>query len=662
MPRFRIVAWCLALITPLIYLPVRVAGFVYDDRNYLVNNAIVRKGLTWSGVRWAFTSFDAANWHPLTWLSHMLDCQLFGMNPGAQHVVNVLFHTANALLLFLLLFRLTNRLWPAALVAALFAWHPLHVESVAWIAERKDVLSTFFALLSLLAWKRFVREKSGAIGRPKWSCNFIWALVLFALALMSKPMPVTLPFVFLLLDCWPLGRISLSNFQFPVFLRLVREKWPFFVLSIVSCVVTIIAQKSGEAVRTLEQVSPGLRVENAAVAYALYLWKTIWPADLAVYYPLPDQIPPLAVLASLAVLLAISMAVWLARKTCPCLLIGWLWFLGTLVPVIGLLQVGSQALADRYSYFPLIGVFIAVAFGLADLVDRRRVPAAAVIAPSAAAIAACLVLTAHQSSCWQNEETLFRHDLAVVPDNPSAHFQIALFFQENHRDADALDEFRKAEQLNTNFMSAHFMIAGLLNQLGQPEKALDEYRQALRVEPDNPALLDRYGLALVALGHYDGAIDQFIAAARADPTDAQPHFHLAKLFAMQGNDAAAVPEFHEAVRLDSDNPQILTYAAQILAASEDPQARDGSAALALALKANQLTGDSQPFVLDTLGMAFAETGDFDHAQLAVQRALDLAAGAPTSQITPLWQRLARYQAHQPWRQSFRSSKPAPSTN
>lgn len=659
MPRFRIVAWCLALITPLIYFPVRVAGFVYDDRNYLVNNPIVRKGLTWPGFKWAFTSFDAANWHPLTWLSHMLDCQLFGMNPGAQHVVNVLLHTVNALLVFLLLFRLTNHLWPAALVAALFAWHPLHVESVAWIAERKDVLSTFFALLSLLAYERFAREKSGANGKPKWSRNFVWALVLFALALMSKPMPVTLPFVFLLLDCWPLGRISVSNFKFPAFLRLVREKWPFFVLSIASCIVTVIAQKNGEAIRTLEQVSLGIRFENAAVAYALYLWKTIWPADLAVYYPLPDQIPPLAVVVSLAVLLAISVAAWLARKTSPYLLIGWLWFLGTLVPVIGLLQVGSQALADRYSYFPLIGVFIAIAFGLADLVERRRVPAAAVIAPAATALAACLALTAIQASYWQNEETLFRHDLAVAPDNPSAHFWIAMFFQENHRNADALAEFRKAEQLNTNFMSAHFMIAGLLNQLGQPEKALDEYRQALRVEPNNPALLDRYGLALVSLGHYDEAVEQFIAAARADPTDAQPHFHLAKLFAMQGNDVAAVPEFHEAVRLDPDNSQILIYAAQILAASENPQARDGANALALALKANQLTGDSQPFVLDTVGMAFAETGDFDHAELAVRKALDLAAGAPADQLTPLWQRLARYQAHHPWRQSFRSSKPLP---
>jgi protein O-mannosyl-transferase len=659
MPRFRIVAWCLALITPLIYLPVRVAGFVYDDRNYLVNNPIVRKGLTWPGVGWAFTSFDAANWHPLTWLSHMLDCQLFGMNPGAQHIVNVLFHTANSLLLLLLLVRLTGRLGPSALVAALFAWHPLHVESVAWIAERKDVLSTFFALLSLLAYERFAREKPAA-GKLKWSRNYCLALVFFALALMAKPMPVTLPFVFLLLDCWPLGRISTSQFQFPVFLRLVREKWPFFVLSIASGVVTVLAQQHGEAVRTLEQVSLAIRFENTFVAFALYLWKTVWPVKLAVYYPLPDQISPLAVAVSFAVLLAISLAVWLPRKTCPCLLVGWLWFVGTLVPVIGLVQVGSQALADRYSYFPLIGVFIAIAFGLADLVERRRVPAAAVIAPSAAALAACLFLTVNQASCWQNEETLFRHDLAVAPDNPSAHFWIAMFYQDNHRDQEALAEFRKAEQLNTNFMSAHFMIAGLLNGLGQHEEALAEYRQALRVEPDNPAVLDRYGLALVALGRYDEAGDQFIAASRADPANAQPHFHLAKLFAMQGTDVAAVPEFQEAIRLDPDNPQILSYAAQLLAASEDPQARDGPVALAYALKAATLTAGSQPFALDALGMAYAENGDFDDAERAVHQALGLAAGAASpGQLTPLWQRLARYQAHQPWRQSFKSTKPSP---
>ncbi len=661
MPRFRIAAWLLALITVAIYLPVRAAGFVYDDYDYIVNNPVVRNGLSWAAIQWAFTTSHAALWHPLTWISLMLDCRLFGLNPGAMHVVNVLFHAANAVLLLVLLFRLTGDLWPSAFVAAFFAWHPLRVESVAWIVERKDVLSTFFALLSLLAYERFAREKSPA-GRATWSRDYSLALISFVLALMAKPLPVTLPFVFLLLDLWPLQRFALSDFQLPVFRRLVREKWPFFLVVAASCFVSLHALKSGQGGPTFEELPLGRRLENIPVAYALYLFKMFWPAKLAVLYPLPEAIPTAAVAGSLAVLAAVSAAVWLARKTSPGLLVGWLWFLGTLFPAIGLVQVGGQALADRYSYFSFIGIAIAIAFGLRQAVNRWPVSRHLTAPAGVLVLAGCVIMTELQLTYWRDNKSLFLHALKIAPDNPSAHLWVGMAYRDDHDSQDALIHFREAERLAPGFMFTHFTIAGLLADEGKPEEALDEYRQALRIRPNDPAVLDRYGLVLVALGHYDEAAEQFIAAARADPADAQPHFNLAKLFAMQGNDAAAVPEFHEAVRLDRDNPQILAYAAQILAASEDPRARDGSAALALALKANQLTGDSQPFVLDTVGMAFAETGDFDHAELAVRRALDLAAGAPTGQLTPLWQRLARYQAHQPWRQSFRSPKTGPGAN
>jgi tetratricopeptide (TPR) repeat protein len=658
MPRFRIVAWLLALITVAIYLPVRSDGFVYDDYDYIVRNPIVANGLSWAGIQWAFTTSHAALWHPLTWISLMLDCQLFGLNPGALHVVNVLFHAANAVLLLLLLFRLTGDLWPSAFAAALFAWHPLRVESVAWIVERKDVLSTFFALLSLLAYERFAREKPAA-GKSKWSRNFVLALVFFMLALMAKPLPVTLPFVFLLLDFWPLQRFSISDFRLPVFGRLVREKWPFFVVVAASCLVSLAALKHGQGGPSFQELPLDHRLENIPVAYALYLFKMLWPAKLAVLYPLPETIPAAAVAGSVAVLAGISLAVWLMRKTGPWLLVGWLWFLGTLFPAIGLVQVGAQALADRYSYFSLIGIGIAIAFGLRQVVNRRPASGNLVVPAAILVFAGCIIMTEIQLTYWRDNKSLFLHALEVAPDNPSAHLWVGMAYQDDHDYKEALFHFHEAERLAPGFLFTHFTIAGLLADEGKPNEALDEYRQALRIKPDDPGVLDRYGLVLVTVGHYDEAAEQFIAASRADPGNAQPHFHLARLFAMQGKDAAAVPEFHEAVRLDPDNPQILAHAAELLAASEDPQVRNGSAALALALKADTLTGNSQPSILDVLGMAFAETGDFDNAQQAVHRALDLAAGVKPDQLTPLWQRLARYQAHQPWRQSFKSTKPSP---
>jgi protein O-mannosyl-transferase len=655
MPRFRIVAWFLALITLVIYLPVRTAGFVYDDYEYVVHNSNVQNGLSWAGIQWAFTTWYSANWHPLTWISLLLDNQLFGLNPGAQHVVNVLFHTANAVLLLLLLFRLNGELWPSAFVAGLFAWHPLHVESVAWITERKDVLSTFFALLALLAWVRYAKARTGAGGKSKLSRGYLWALLFFGFALMAKPMPVTLPFVFLLLDLWPLRRFSISNFQPPVFLRLVREKWPFFVLAAASCFITMLAQKNGHAVRSLAQVSLALRLENTPVAYALYLLKAIWPANLAVLYPLPHEIPPPLVAFSLAVLAGISIAVWLPRKNSPYLLVGWLWFLGTLVPVIGLVQAGGQALADRYTYFPLIGIFLAVAFGLRDLANHLHVPKSMVATCAVVIFAGCILVTENQLSYWQNNRVLFLHDLAVVPDNSAPHFWIGVAYQDESRPAEALAEFRRAERLDPGFMTTHYMIGGLLYDLGKKEEALDEYHQALWLAPNDPGTHDGLGLALAGLGRYDEAIAEFQAAARLDSTKPWPHFHLAKLLAMQGHDAAAIVEFREALQIDPDNSQILALAAELLAASEDPQVRDGPTALAYALRANASIKDTQIFVLDALGMAYAETGQFDEAQQAVQKAIELATDAKTNQLDSLRQRLERYQNHQPWRQSFKSS-------
>ncbi|HZL80174.1 MAG TPA: glycosyltransferase family 39 protein, partial [Candidatus Limnocylindrales bacterium] len=357
MSRPRLIALLLAFVTLAAYLPVTQFNFLnYDDDEYVTENQVVQDGLTLAGVKWAFTTGRASNWHPLTWLSHMTDCELFKLNAGAHHFINVIFHAANAALLFVLLLRLTKKNWPSAFVAALFAWHPLHVESVAWIAERKDVLSTFFALLTLLSYAKFVQENSR---RHFWS-----ALFYFTLGLMSKPMLVTLPFVLLLLDFWPLQRFPLSRLrsasarQAAFRFQLLSEKTPFFLLAAASCLITFLVQHSGHAVATLDQVPPGFRLENAAVATVRYLQKIIWPAPLAVFYPLAP-IPTATLVLAATALVFIFAATWLARNRNPCWLVGWLWFLGTLVPVIGLVQVGGAAMADRYTYIPSIGIFMA---------------------------------------------------------------------------------------------------------------------------------------------------------------------------------------------------------------------------------------------------------------------------------------------------------------
>ena len=668
----RLIAMVLMLATLAVYLPVRSNVFVYDDYDYIVNNHMVQNGLTWAGIRWAFTTWHSGNWHPLTWISHMLDCQLFGLNAGPQHVVNVLFHGANAALLFLLLFRLTGHLWPSALVAALFAWHPLHVESVAWIAERKDVLSTFFGLLTLLFYAGYAQKRPRVEGRearattvslaldPRPSTlDYSLALLFFALGLMAKPMLVTLPFVMLLLDLWPLQRFSVLNFQLPIFRRLLLEKWPFFLLLAASCITTFLAQRHGQAIASFEQVPLNQRLENASVAYGLYLLKMIWPANLAVLYPLPDEISRLALTASLAVLAGISVAVWLARKGSPCLLIGWLWFLGTLVPVIGLVQAGSQAMADRYTYFPLIGVFIAVVFGVRQLANHLRFPKAISLVPVVMVLGACVIITENQLTYWRNNKSLFVHALDTTRNNFIAHLWVGMAFQDEGDSNLALAEYRESARINPDYLFTHFTLGGLLDKLGRPEEALAEYRRALQINPKEPAVHDRVGATLVELGHYDEACGEFRDAAQLDPSTPWPHFYLAKALAMQGSDGPAAVEFHEALRIEPNNIEILAYAAQLLSASEDPQVRDGQTALAYALKANALANSTQPFVLDALGMACAETGHFDEAQQAVQKAIDLTIAAKVKNLEPLQQRLEFYKDHKPWRESFQTTNALP---
>jgi Flp pilus assembly protein TadD len=677
MSRPRLIALLLALVTLVVFLPVARNDFVnFDDDEYVYDNPMVENGLTLAGIKWAFTTGHASNWHPLTWISHMLDCELFGLNAGAQHMVNVLFHAANAALLFMLLLRLTQRLWPSAMVAALFAWHPLHVESVAWIAERKDVLSTFFALLALSSYARYAQKKSPAGDRSskkrsalptsderKPTPDYFLALIFFTLGLMAKPMLVTLPFVMLLLDFWPLNRMRNNHWptNWPTMVRqLILEKWPFFVMAAASCVVTFLVQQQGHAVLTLEQMPIGFRLENAPVAVVGYLLKLFWPVNLAIVYPL-NPVSTLALAASILTLVFVSGLAWHWRVAKPYFLFGWLWFLGTLVPVIGLVQVGIQAMADRYTYIPSIGFFIALVFLVSDWAARFQVPKVMAAGVVALILTTCVLLMEFQLQFWRNTETLFRHALAVTSNNYLADLNLGLALEQEGDLAGALTEYQETLRLNPSYPGLHNHLGIVFDRLGRHAESLAEYRGESDRHPDNAYLHNAVGSELATLGEFEAALKEFAEAKQLDPQYSAPHLETAKALFQLGRDAEGVPEFQTAAALDPDNFQVLAIAAHYFAADENAAGRNGQAALALAVKADDLSDHSQPMVLDNLAMAYAATGDFTNAQTCVRKAIDLATTLQMENIEPLRQRLELYNNHQPWRESFQTTN-APAKN
>ena len=453
----------ITLLTLALYWRVQGHGFLhYDDYQYVVDNPHVRHGLTRQGVLWALTSGYASNWHPLTWLSHMLDCELYGLNPQGHHLNNLLLHIANALLLFRLLLRMTGALWRSAFVAALFALHPLHVESVAWVAERKDVLSTLFWMLTLGAYLRYRERPTGT--------RYLATLFLFALGLAAKPMLVTLPFVLLLLDCWPLGRMPSPRSLLP----LVREKAPFFVLAALSSVITFWVQSHWGAV--VLSIPLKERLANALVSYVGYGAKMLWPVNLACFYPHPlDGLPLWQAAGALLLLAGVTVAVVRAGRRLPYLAVGWLWYLGTLVPVIGLVQVGAQAMADRYTYVPLIGLFVMLSWGAGSLAAKGPLPKIATAALSAALLAALLPLTWSQISHWKDSETLFAHALEVTDRN----------------------------------LLAHNNLGNALARQGRLEEAEFHLVEALRLRPDYAAAQNNLGILRLRQGRFEEAAGHF---------------------------------------------------------------------------------------------------------------------------------------------------------
>jgi len=576
---------------------------------------------------------------------------------------------AAALLLFALLRYTTGAHWRSAVVAGLFAWHPLRVESVAWISERKDVLSGFFFMLTLWLYVLYVKSrvatpaagdvllgsiKDSLVNRR--SVFYRWSLVCFALGLLAKPMLVTVPFVLLLLDFWPLQRLQVSGFKFQVWL----EKIPFFLLTIVSCMITFLVQQKGQAVATLDEIPLGFRLENATLATALYLKKIIWPCPLAVRYPLAP-ISTTAFVLAMALLLIIFVAAWLGRNRNPCWLFGWLWFLGTLVPVIGIVQVGNASMADRYTYIPSIGIFIALAFGLQE--QAKKTSRSNIFLPLGATLMllGSIGMTEWQLHYWRDTETLFRHALAVTQRNDIAHLDLAITLDQQDRLEEALAEYRETLRLGPDRYKIHFNMGCILGKLSRPGEALAEFREAIRFDPQVAMWHCAAGSELATLGQDDEALKEFAEAERLKSDYAQPHLETAKLFFQQGQDAAAVDQLHAALRAEPDNFQILATIAHYLAAHENTAVRDGGLALTLAIKADDLSGHIQPMVLDTLAMAYAETGNFTNAAACAQNALELAENAKMKAAGAIQKRSELYKNKQPWRESFRATN-APGEN
>ncbi len=526
----------LALITLALYLPVLHHGFVeYDDQQYVTDNPRVQAGLTGAGFVWAF-GFHAGNWHPLAWLSHMLDCQLYGANASGHHLTNVLLHIASTLLLFTVLNRMTNALWRSAAVAALFAWHPLHVESVAWVAERKDVLCAFFWMLTLWFYVRYTAGRS--------MTRYLLTLGSLVLCLMAKPMGVTLPFILLLLDYWPLKRITNGELRMANLKLLLLEKIPFLVLSAIACVLTLRAQEI--AIVSTAGLPVAQRLAHVLVAYNHYLVAMFVPRNLAVYYPYQFHMPAMMVLAAAVVLGLVTLLAIKNYRARPCLIVGWLWYLGTLVPVIGLVQVGDQAWADRYTYLPLIGLFIPLVW-LADEFIRSRVMLCGVAATAAAGL---LVTASIQVGYWLNTRTLFTHTNQVTQQNALAVTILGSLLASEGKSAEAIEYYQTALRYQPRFPEAHFFLGNALYEQGKLDEAVAEYQQALWFKPTQEQTHIFMGIALGKQKKYDEAIAHYNAALKLNSDSAVTYNNLARLYHSQGRLDLAVENYRRALAID----------------------------------------------------------------------------------------------------------------
>lgn len=544
-----LILFSLAVVTLAIYAQVIGHQFItLDDPTYIRENPMVNRGVTAAGITWAFTTFYAANWHPLTWISHMIDCQLFGTNAGRHLLVNVLIHVANTLLVFWFLLRTTGARWPSALVAALFALHPMHVESVAWASERKDTLSAFFGFLSLIAYARYAEMPSG------W--RYVWIGLTLALGLLAKPMLVTWPLLMLLLDYWPLRRLSLSTDWKNSVIPLVREKLPLFALGAASTVLTIMAQSHGRAVRSFVDAPITLRLSNALVSYAKYLLFAFWPNDLGVYYPFPRTgIPAWQAAGAAILLIGVSMFCFSQRKLRPYLIVGWLWFVGTLVPVIGLIQVGGQSMADRYFYVPSIGLFIAVVFGLADLARKWQFAPLLTAGMAAAVVLVSATLTNAQIHYWRDSVTLYEHTLAVTAPNLHIEYNLGMAMGANAQYDEAAAHFDNSLKIDPNFYDGLVAMGVTRSKQGRLPEAVEYLQTAIRVQPDAPNGHVQLGFVLWKQERDQAAVEEMRLASQLAPNDADIRANLGLALSLVGRSSEAIEQFHEALRLNPDSAE-----------------------------------------------------------------------------------------------------------
>jgi len=676
----------LTLLTFVAFERVRHNDFIdYDDDTYITENPHVYTGLTKENICWAFTITEeghGSNWHPLTSLSHMLDCQLFGLKPAWHHLTNLFFHIVNTLLLFAVLKAMTGALWPSAFVAAAFALHPLHVEPVVWASSRKDVLSALFWLLTMAAYLYYVKA-------PNIS-SYLLTLLSFALALMAKPMVITLPFVLLLLDYWPLRRFKINKGRaddnpsamkatIPTS-RLIAEKLPFIILVIISSVITLRVQTSAGATKSMPLL---LRMANAVISYYQYILKLVWPSKLAVLYPTQVVVAKGLLAVSIIVLIVITAIALYHRRRWPWLLTGWLWYLGTLVPVIGLVKVGGAAIADRYTYLPSIGLFIIIAWTVAELFSRWRYAKFLLTASTIVILSAWTVCTWFQVAYWRNDITLYERTLKVTENNFVMHHNLGVILIEQGRLEEAAIQFRHALRINPRLYDAHNNLGLILFEQTKYDEAAAHFSETLRLRPDHHDARQNLGTAYVAQGKFEQAAEQFQEALRLKPGSPQTHNKLAAiLLKLKRLDDAAThyeyslelapnqPDVHKelgmifhqqkdfervifhwqkALQLQPQSIELMNNLAWILATNPNPQFRDPKKAVSLAEKACELSSYRIPGSLDTLSAAYAAAGRFSDAVTTAQKVLDLAQAANDQQFEEdIKERLVLYKAGQPY--------------
>jgi tetratricopeptide (TPR) repeat protein len=721
--RLGLISLLLVLGTVFLYWPVGTFDFVgYDDPFYVINNPHIRNGLTWSGLKWAFGNLTSGftYWHPMTWMAHMLDFQFFGLNAPAHHWMNVGYHSVNVVLLFFVLRTLTGATWQSAIVAGLFAWHPLQVESVAWVTERKNLLSTFFFLLTALAYRRYVEKfkiqrpslKIVALYsfavlflslglvlklvRPGIGPNLIMSLgailfgfciresldescmaeivlfysltlFFFALGLMSKPMLVTMPGLLLLLDFWPLNRVSsvtrnlsdtrTSTSQLPTsnLVSLLVEKIPFLILSLASAFITIQSHKEFQSLASGHQVPFGIRLANAVYSYVRYLKKMVWPNDLAAIYPFPSEWPPMRIVVCVLLLLAISGFAIAAVRKHPYILFGWLWFLIALVPVIGVVQAGAQAMADRFAYIPLIGLFIAIVWGLADLLVHLRLPKIINGALASIALAACCFGSRQQLPFWKNSIALFERALAIENENPIAQYNLGYAYAMQGKSAEAKKHFQEAIRISSDYIDAHNNLAAILLAEGKADEALAHYERALKADPKHALAHYNMAIVLAKQGRADDALKHYSAAVQNDPNNVDFQLGLANALGNSGRGMEALEHVMVAVRLAPNSPEANYTAGLAMMMSQripdalgyyekaiklKPGFAEAHYNLGTALAMSGKVSEAMPHFAEaaklkpdfieahfSFGMALAEAGKKEEAQREYREALRIANNA-----------------------------------